>query len=275
MTISELQFVAAAALILVPLERLAPFHHEQRTLRPGLRVDALHLLVSGILIRVGAAATVAVLSYASALAVPEAVHVVIRGQPGWMQFVQLFVLADFFFYLAHRLVHRVPWLWRFHAVHHSSEHMDWLATFRVHPVDQILNSTIIAVPAAALGFSSGPLLVYALVYRVHALLLHSNVNAPLGPLERVFASPRYHHWHHADERHAYDRNFGGQLVIWDHMFDTWHEPNGRPAKYGVGGTMPAGYIQQLLAPFRPKPRRRRQSVVLSNRPVDSSTSVSV
>jgi sterol desaturase/sphingolipid hydroxylase (fatty acid hydroxylase superfamily) len=274
-TISELQFIAAAALILVPLERLAPFHDEQRTLRPGLRVDALHLVVSGMLIRVGVAATVGALSYACALAVPDAVHAVIRGQPGWMQFVQLFVLADLFFYLAHRLVHSVPWLWRFHAVHHSSEHMDWLATFRVHPVDQILNSTIIGVPAAALGFSSGSVLVYALVYRVHALLLHSNVNVPLGPLERVFASPRYHHWHHADERHAYDRNFGGQLVIWDHLFDTWHEPHGRPAKYGVGGTVPVGYIQQLLAPFRPKSWRRSQAVVLSNRSDGPSTSVSV
>jgi len=274
-TISELQFFVAAVLILVPLEKLAPFHQEQHTLRPGMRVDVLHLVISGILIRVGAAATIAVLSYACALAVPDVVRAAVGGQPGWLQFVQLFVLADLFFYLAHRLVHRVPWLWRFHAVHHSSEHLDWLSTFRVHPVDQILNSTIIAVPAAALGFSSGSVLVYALLYRVHALLLHSNVNVPLGPLERVFASPRYHHWHHADERHAYDRNFGGQLVIWDHMFNTWHEADGRPGKYGVRGTMPVGYVQQLIAPFRPKRRRRRQAVVLSDRSGDPSTSVSV
>lgn len=259
MTIAELQFLAAAALIFVPLERLLPFHREQPTLRPGLRVDVLHLVVSGILIRVGMAATVAVLSVACAAAVPARIQELVRAQPGWLQFVALFLLADFCFYLAHRLVHSVPWLWRFHAVHHSSEHMDWMATFRVHPVDQILNSTIIAVPAVALGFSSGPLFVYALLYRAHALLLHSNVHVPFGPLERVFASPRYHHWHHADEPQAYDRNFGGQLVIWDHVFGTWYESDERPAKYGVAGTVADDYVTQLVTPFRRRRRRGRKT----------------
>jgi sterol desaturase/sphingolipid hydroxylase (fatty acid hydroxylase superfamily) len=253
--IPELLFLAAAALIFVPLERLLPFHREQPTLRRGLRIDVLHLVVSGTLIRLGMVATIAALSLAGAAIVPARLQESVREQPAWLQFVVLFLLADLCFYLAHRLVHNVPWLWRFHAVHHSSEQMDWLATFRVHPVDQILNSTIIAVPAVALGFSPGPVFVYALLYRVHALLLHSNVHVPFGPLERVFASPRYHHWHHADEPQAYDRNFGGQLVIWDHLFGTWYESDDRPAKYGVARAA-EGFVAQLVTPFR---RRRRRT----------------
>jgi sterol desaturase/sphingolipid hydroxylase (fatty acid hydroxylase superfamily) len=136
--------------------------------------------------------------------------------------------------------------------------MDWLASFRVHPVDQVLNSTISAVPVVALGFSPAPLLAYALLYRVHSLLLHSNVHVDFGPLGRVFASPRYHHWHHADQPEAYDRKFGGHLVIWDHLFDTLYESDDLPARYGVGGTVPNGYVQQLLTPFLPKSRRRRR-----------------
>jgi len=255
-TIAEFQFLGAAALILIPLERLLPLHRDQKTLRPGLGVDALHVILSGAFIRVGTVATVLALSSACALIVPDRVQNVIRGQAGWFQFVVLLCLSDLCFYLVHRLVHTVPWLWRFHAVHHSSEQMDWLATFRVHPVDQVLNSTIIAVPAVALGFSPAPLLVYALVYRVHALLLHSNVRVDFGPLGRVFASPRYHHWHHADEPQAYDRNFGGQLVIWDRLFDTLYESDDLPARYGVGGTVPNGYVQQLLTPLLPRRRRR-------------------
>ena len=212
--------------------------------------------MSGAVIRVGCVATIITLSYACALMVPDRVQNVIRGQAGWLQFVQLLLLADLCFYLAHRLVHTVPWLWRFHAVHHSSEQMDWLATFRVHPVDQVLNSTIIAVPAVTLGFSPAPLLAYAFLYRVHSLLLHSNVHVGFGPLERVFASPRYHHWHHADEPQAYDRNFGGQLVIWDRFFDTLYESDDLPARYGVAGTVPNGYVQQLLTPLLSKRRRR-------------------
>ena len=212
--------------------------------------------MSGAFIRTGIAATVLALSYVSALVVPDRVQNAIRGQAGWLQFVELLLLADLCFYLAHRLVHAVPRLWRFHAVHHSSEQMDWLATFRVHPVDQILNSTIIAVPGVALGFSPAPLLAYVLLYRVHALLLHSNVRVDFGPLGRVFASPRYHHWHHADEPQAYDRNFGGQLVIWDRLFDTFYESGDLPARYGVGGTVPNGYVRQLITPLLPKRRRR-------------------
>jgi sterol desaturase/sphingolipid hydroxylase (fatty acid hydroxylase superfamily) len=255
-TIPEVQLLGAAALIFIPLEWLLPLHRDKKILRPGLGTDALHVIVSGALIHAGTAATGLTLSYACALTVPDRVQNAIHSQPSWLQFVLLLLLADLCFYLAHRLVHAVPWLWRFHAVHHSSEQMDWLATFRVHPVDQTLNSTIIALPIVALGFSPAPLLAYALLYRVHALLLHSNVHVDLGPLGRVFASPRYHHWHHADEPQAYDRNFGGQLVIWDLLFDTLYESDELPARYGVGGAVPSGYLQQLLTPLLPKRRRR-------------------
>jgi sterol desaturase/sphingolipid hydroxylase (fatty acid hydroxylase superfamily) len=255
-TIAEIQFLGAAALIFTPLERLFPLHRDNKTLRPGLRVDVLHLIVSGVFIRVGIVATGLTLSYACALVVPERVQHAIQSQSGWIQFVELLLLKDLCFYLAHRLVHTVPWLWRFHAVHHSSEQMDWLATFRVHPVDQVLNSTVSAVPVVALGFSPAPLLAYALLYQVHSLLLHSNVHVDFGPLGRVFASPRYHHWHHADEPQAYDRNFGGQLVVWDRLFDTLYESDDLPACYGVGGSVPNGYVQQLLTPFLPRRRRR-------------------
>ena len=261
MTITELQFLGAVALILIPLEQLLPLHRENTILRPGLGVDVLHVVISQVLIRAGMVATVLALSYVCALIVPDRVQDAIQGQTGWVQFVQLLLLADLCFYLVHRLVHTVPWLWRFHAIHHSSEQMDWLATFRVHPVDQILNSTIIAVPGVALGFSPAALLAYALVYRVHATLLHSNVRVDFGPLGRVFASPPYHHWHHADEAQAYDRNFGGQLVIWDRLFGTLYESADLPARYGTGGTVPNGYIKQLLTPLLPKRRRRTRQLL--------------
>jgi sterol desaturase/sphingolipid hydroxylase (fatty acid hydroxylase superfamily) len=254
-TIEQLQLIGAAALILIPLEWLLPLHRDKKILRTGLWVDVLHLVVSGALIRFGIAASVVALAYVSALCVPDGIKNAIRSQAGWLQFVELFLLSDLCFYLAHRLVHAVPRLWRFHAVHHSSEQMDWLASFRVHPVDQILNSTIIAVPGVALGFSPGALFAYVSVYRVHALLLHSNVRIGFGPLERVFASPRYHHWHHADEPQAYDRNFGGQLVIWDRLFGTFYESSGLPARYGTGG-VPKGYVRQLVTPLLAKRRHR-------------------
>jgi sterol desaturase/sphingolipid hydroxylase (fatty acid hydroxylase superfamily) len=246
----SLQTFAAAALIFFPLERLFPLHRDRGWRRPDAPTDILHFFLSGFLIRMGAFATILALSMAAISVVPAGWRDAIRAQPDWIEFAELLVLADLGFYLAHRLFHAVPSLWRFHAVHHSSERLDWLATYRVHPVDQVLNSTIIALPGVILGFSPGVLLAYAILYRWHAMLLHSNVRVGLGPLDRWIATPLYHHWHHADEAQAYDRNFGGQLVIWDRLFGTFYEEKRLPRLYGVGGNVPASYPAQLLSPFK-------------------------
>jgi sterol desaturase/sphingolipid hydroxylase (fatty acid hydroxylase superfamily) len=124
----------------------------------------------------------------------------------------------------------------------------------VHPVDQIIESAAIAAPAVLLGFSPEPLLAYALIYRWHAVLLHSNVRVDFGPLNRIIASPRYHHWHHADLPSAYDRNFGGQLAIFDWALGTLNLPEGLPGKYGLSPPIAGDYLGQLAHPFR-SPRR--------------------
>lgn len=254
MSIADVQWLVAAALIFVPLERLLPLHAGQKPWRPDFAVDILHLFVSGFLIRSGAFATTLLLSVAARSFVPAELFQAVRAQPIWAQFVELLILSDLCFYAAHRLVHTVPLLWRFHAVHHSSERMDWLATYRVHPVDQVINSTIIALPSIALGFSPTAVVVYAALYRWHAVLLHSNVRIELGVVGKVLATPRFHHWHHADEPQAYNKNFGGQLAFWDHLFGTAYAREPLPMRYGTGGDVPEGYMPQLLSPFKRRGR---------------------
>jgi sterol desaturase/sphingolipid hydroxylase (fatty acid hydroxylase superfamily) len=255
----DLLAVGAAALIFLPLERLLPLHGGQKALRRGLDIDVLHLVVSGVLIRAGAFATMLLISIATMSVVPAGIREAIRSQPDWIEFVELLVLSDLGFYIAHRTVHAVPWLWRFHEVHHSSEQLDWLATYRVHPVDQIFNSTVIAVPAIVLGFSATPLVLYAVIYRWHSIWLHSNVGISVGPLGKLFATPHFHHWHHADEIQAHDRNFGGQFVIWDRLFGTAYVAERLPNIYGVGGNVAPNYLEQVVAPFRPLLRREAQA----------------
>jgi sterol desaturase/sphingolipid hydroxylase (fatty acid hydroxylase superfamily) len=244
-------FLFGAGAVLLVLERLLPLHPGQKSLRPGWKVDILHVFLSGTLIRLGTTLMMLAASVFAVSVVPEHIRDAIRAQPDWLEFLELLILSDLCFYAAHRLCHAVPILWRFHAVHHSSEHLDWLATYRVHPVDQILNSTMIALPAIILGFSPIPLLIYALAYRIHSPLLHSNARLDIGPLGLLLTSPRFHHWHHADQVEAYDRNFAGQLSIIDRLFGTHHAPGERslPIRYGVGGTIPETYVGQLLQPF--------------------------
>lgn len=250
MSLDHLLTLAAAAVIFMPLERFFPLHRGQSWRRRDLTTDVLHFFLSGFMIRTGAFALTVILSAAAISVVPAGLREAIRAQPGWLQFAELLILADLGFYAAHRIVHAVPLLWRFHAVHHSSEQLDWLATYRVHPVDQIFNSMLIALPSLILGFEPGPLIAYALLYRWHAIWLHSNVRVPIGPLGWLIATPHYHHWHHADEQQAYDRNFGGQLTVWDRLFGTYFEEARLPHRYGLGGEVPDGYVAQLVSPFR-------------------------
>lgn len=251
MSPQDLVILAALALVFTPLERLLPAR-ATRWSWPRIRLDLLHLFVSGTAIRWGGLAVMAGVAMAAQAFTPPPLREAIRSQPDILEYLEVLLLADLGFYAAHRLFHAVPWLWRFHEVHHSSEQLDWLATYRVHPVDQIVNGALIMGPAVLLGFSPGPMLAYALIYRLHAVLLHSNVRVDFGPLRWIVASPLYHHWHHADQADAYDRNFGGQLVVFDWLFGTLNlRSRELPARYGLSPRIPDTYLGQLAHPFTP------------------------
>lgn len=254
-SLEELRFLIGAGAGLMLLERLLPLHPGQQRWRAGWKIDLLHVFVTGAMIRLGTLMAVLTASVMAISLVPEPVRDAVRAQPDWLEFIELLLLSDLCFYVAHRMCHAVPWLWRFHAVHHSSEQLDWLATYRVHPVDQILNSTMIALPAIVLGFSPWPLLVYGLIYRIHSPLLHANIRFDLGPLSRLITTPRFHHWHHADQPDAYDHNFAGQLPLFDWLFGTYYPASARdlPSRYGVGGSITLSYRSHLLQPFGVKP----------------------
>ena len=239
------------ALIFVPLERLAGARKEQKLLRRYWSNDLVYVFVNGTIIRLGLVALVALALALSPLLVPAPVRAAVVAQPLWLQVVALVLLADLGFYALHRLFHSVPALWRIHQIHHSIEEMDWLAAARVHPVDQILTKGASLLPAFALGFSPWALGAFALLYHWHSLLLHSNLRLSFGPLNRLIASPDFHHWHHCRDREAWDRNFAGQLSLWDHVFGTAFMPKGRRAeRFGIGETIPETYPAQLIHPFR-------------------------
>jgi sterol desaturase/sphingolipid hydroxylase (fatty acid hydroxylase superfamily) len=237
-------------LIFVPLERLLALRTEQKILRPAWVIDLTHLLASGLLIKLGLGLTLAAIIAGAELMVPAAWRAAVAAQPHWLQLVEILVLADLGFYLAHRAFHAVPFLWRIHSVHHSIETMDWLAAHRVHPIDQIATKSASYLPVFALGFALEPILVFAVLYQWHSLLLHANTRIGFGPLRWVVASPHFHHWHHANAPEARDKNFAGQFSLLDLVFGTLHMPRGRaPERYGIDGAMPPTYLGQLAHPF--------------------------
>ena len=185
-----LKTILIIALVFVPLERITSLHPEQKILRAHWANDLIYLFLNSILIQLGLLLLTGAAMIGVRLAMPDVVGASVRSQPLWLQAIEVIVIADCGFYAAHRAFHEVPFLWRFNAIHHSIEEMDWLAAHRVHPLDQILTKAASVLPVFALGFSDAAIAIFALSYQCQSLLIHSNTRIGFGPLRWVLASPR-------------------------------------------------------------------------------------
>jgi sterol desaturase/sphingolipid hydroxylase (fatty acid hydroxylase superfamily) len=237
------------ALIFIPLEMISPLRPEQKRFRRHWGSDVANLLGNAVLIQLGLMATIAGMMAAIRWSVPAGVGASVRSQPVWLQLLEVILIADVFFYAAHRAFHRIPFLWKFHAVHHSIEEMDWLAAYRIHPLDQIVTKSISYLPLYALGFSDPAVIGFVLIFKWQSVFIHTNCRIDFGPLKWVLSSPQFHHWHHANEPAALDKNFAAQLPFLDLVFGTGHMPRPVPEKYGTDMPVPARYDRQLLYPF--------------------------
>jgi sterol desaturase/sphingolipid hydroxylase (fatty acid hydroxylase superfamily) len=246
--------------IFLPIEHLVPIHEGRRYWRHGMVTDLCHFFVTGLVFKVAFLSVLAFAMVAFNWWMPAEVGEVIRGQPIWLQTIEIVLIADLGFYASHRLMHKVPWLWKFHSIHHSIEELDALAAHRVHPLDQLFLKSASLLPVYALGFALLPFVIANLIYYFQSLLIHSNIRVGFGPLDRIIASPRFHHWHHANEREAIDKNFAGQLSFLDAAFGTMYMPERMPSKYGTSEPVPESYHEQLAYPFR---RKEKDAGVLS------------
>jgi len=174
-----------------------------------------------------------------------------QSQHAIVQIVELLFFADLLAYFSHRLFHRGV-LWRFHAVHHSSTELDWLAAARVHPVNEALTRIFQIVPLYLLGFRGGALAAIVPLLTFYAILIHANLRWDFGPLRYVVASPVFHRWHHTSQEEGLDKNFAGLFPWIDILFGTFYMPRDRqPERFGLAGeVMPATLLGQLAHPFR-------------------------
>lgn len=259
--------VLLLVLLFVPMERLWPLRREQSVFRPGWTTDGIYLFLSHLLVQVSTLLTLFPARVLFSWGVHPAVQSAVQAQPAGLQFIQCVFVADFAEYWIHRLFHRSRKLWPFHAVHHSSTSMDWLAGSRLHVIDVVLTRGLTFVPLFLLGFDTGPLYAYLVFVSIHAVFIHANVSWQFPRwVEALVVTPRFHHWHHGVEGEAVDKNFAVHLPWIDKLFGTYHAPKGLwPSGYGIpGDPVPDGYLAQLAYPvYRPVQPAQMTEVVES------------
>lgn len=238
------------ALIFVPLERLFPLKAAQGIFRPGWTTDSIYFLVSHVAVEL-----MTFFTLLPATLVAQAFHAQVSGLnpdrlPLAVEVFAVMLVADLAQYWVHRSFHRLSWAWPFHAIHHSSRDLDWLAGSRLHVVDIIVTRTLTLAPLLIIGFSQEALYIWLVIIAVQATLNHVNMRFDIPVVNQLLVLPRFHHWHHAME--PIDKNFAVHFPWIDRLFGTYHMPKGKwPEATGIhGDPVPADFARQLVWPFR-------------------------
>jgi len=245
------------ALIFVPLERLLAVR-PQKLFRRALFQDVGYYFISGLVPGLLLALPLSIVALAVHELVPERFQLAVAARPLWQRILAGLVVGEVGFYWGHRWTHEIPFLWRFHSIHHSAEHVYFLISSRAHPVDNVFIRLCGLIPAYILGVASPltptgslvPVLI-VLIATMWGFFIHSNLRLRLGPLEWLIATPAFHHWHHT-LREPLDRNYASMLPLMDRIFGTYYLPDQWPEAYGTGTRVPASLGGQLLYPLLPR-----------------------
>lgn len=237
-------------------ERWLPYRRSWQAAQDDVGTDLTYIGVNLALRELGGLALKAGLLLVAAAA--GASQVALGLWPdAWHPLAQMLLailVLDFFEYGFHRASHRVGWLWRFHAIHHSPGRLYFFNASRFHFVDWLVLIAIEVAVLLLLGAEARVVALALVFVQLHGLFQHANIDLRLGPLNWLVSGPELHRWHHSRVIAESDRNFGNNTILWDLLFGTYYLPRDR--QVGVLGLLnpdyPRGFIQQSLAPFGPR-----------------------
>ena len=242
--------VLTAALWITLLERLSPAHRHWLPDWEDIRQDSAFMVAIQVAFpRLLGLGTIQLLLE---LVPQSSMELWPHESPLWIQVVLMLLVADFFRYWLHRAAHNLPWLWKFHAVHHSPGKLYWLNVGRFHPVDKGLQFVFDALPFIVLGVSEQVLALYFVFYAVNGFFQHCNIRLHFGWLNYLVSSAELHRWHHSRLKTESDKNYGNNLIIWDWLFGTRFLPQDRIVST-LGLTVedyPQSFWRQMLEPFK-------------------------
>lgn len=246
--------VLFTGLLFIPLETIFPKRADQPLFRYEWREDLFYYLVSSMLVQIITWLSFGPARFLFANTDWSQFRAWVASLPIVIQVIAIMFFTDLVQYWVHRAFHRIPALWRFHAVHHSAKSMDWMAGARMHFLEILALRGTTVFPMMLLGFNQTSVGIYIFMVYLWSTFVHANIGWRLQWMERWLVTPRFHHWHHGIEKEAIDVNFSIHFPWLDKIFGTHHMPENRwPEGYGIGGhPVPQGYWQQLLYPFRRK-----------------------
>src|SRR5579859_2525838 len=239
-------------LLFIPLERIFCHRETQPVFREEWREDLFYFLVSSLLVQMLTFLTFIPAKTILAFASLTEVRARVGALPFVVQFIAIMFLTDLVQYWVHRAFHRLPWLWKFHAVHHSARSMDWMAGARMHFLEILALRCTTVIPMYVLGFTPAAMNTYIFVVYLYSTFVHANLSWRFPIVEKILVTPRFHHWHHGLEREAVDVNFAIHFPLFDRLFGTYHLPKDQwPTGYGLQGhPVPLGYLAQFKYPFQ-------------------------
>jgi len=252
-----LPYLAAMGIGFALLSWLSPGNKARPWWRKrGLATDICYWLVVPLLQRYGRIGlTVAFTFWVLGITTSQGIvaffdhgHGPLAQLPFWSQFALYLLVSEFCLYWIHRAFHGQA-LWRFHAVHHASEDVEWISAARFHPINILLGTVSVDVAALLSGITPDVFLIIGPFATVSSAFVHANLDWTLGPLKYVLAGPVFHRWHHTLE-HG-NQNYAGTFSLFDWMFGTFYMPEGAlPEHFGIGEEqVPQGFGRQFLYPL--------------------------
>ena len=240
-----------STMVFILIEKLLPIYRGQPVFRPGWQTDFTHFVfnhfIVGLILLIVNFAIHRLFNWA----LYDPLQAWIRSLPFAVELFLIVLVADIVQYSAHRGYHEIPFLWRFHSIHHSAKYMDWMAGSRQHVLELIVTRVAVLGVIYVLGFSKEVIDAYIIIVGFQAVFNHANVSLPWGFLKYIIVTPDFHHWHHSSDREALDRNYAAHFAFIDYLLGTAVKSDRRfPEKYGVvGDYIPEGFVKQQLFPF--------------------------
>lgn len=238
-------------LIFSPIEVLWPAYPQQSVFRSEWLTDIVYFLSTHLPIQITTFLILLPATQLTSILNLPAVPNMMSHLPWLVQFLLAVVVADLAEYFIHRAFHKVPFMWRFHAIHHSSKSLDWIAGSRSHLVDDVAVRGFILIPMM-LVFPHDMLVAYLFFVNFHATWTHCNFGPTIKWLEPFLIQPRYHHWHHTSQSEGIDKNFAIHFPWIDRIFGTHYLPEEDkwPDTYGLHNEkIPPGFWGQAFYPF--------------------------